>query len=70
MNGYTDPVKIIEREGWSRRKKENLANKIVDGMVQNGEMKDLYKEFKQNLKAAVEARNDKAQQGKGKGRRA
>ncbi|KAG8530451.1 uncharacterized protein KY384_004953 [Bacidia gigantensis] len=49
FEGYTSTEKLIARESWNRKKKEKLANKIVDGMVEEGEMKDLYRQFKQNL---------------------
>ena len=55
-NGHTTPEKIIERENWSRKKREKLANKIVDGMVEEGAMKVLYLQFKQNLEAARSAK--------------
>lgn len=56
VNDYTSPHKIVEREGWSRKKREKLANKVVDGMVESGEMRDLYMQFRQNLEAARSAK--------------
>ncbi|KAL9635213.1 MAG: hypothetical protein Q9164_003608, partial [Protoblastenia rupestris] len=53
--GHTTPQKVIERENWNRKKRERLANRIVDGMVEGGEMRDLYRQFKQNLDAARSA---------------
>ena len=55
-NGHTTPEKIVERENWGRKKRERLANKVVDGMVDGGEMKVLYMQFKQNLDAARSAK--------------
>lgn len=55
-NGHTTPEKIVQREAWGRSKRNKLANKIVDGMVESGEMRDLYKQFKQNLDAARSAK--------------
>lgn len=55
-NGHTTPDQIVKREGWSRRKRNKLAIKIVDGMVDSGEMRDLYDQFKQNLEAARSAK--------------
>ncbi|KAL9130451.1 MAG: hypothetical protein Q9217_001374 [Psora testacea] len=56
MEGHTTPEKIIERENWTRKKREKLANKIVDGMLERGEMRELYRQFKQNLDAARSAK--------------
>ncbi|KAI4214180.1 MAG: hypothetical protein LQ351_003265 [Letrouitia transgressa] len=56
--GHLSPGKIVERERWSVKKKAIYANKIVDGMVEDGEMRVLFKEFKENLAAARDARND------------
>ena len=50
--GHTSRKRIIEREKWSQKKKERFANGIVDGMVEDGEMKKLYREFRENLEAA------------------
>lgn len=51
-HGHTTHHKIIERENWSIKKRTNYANDVVDDMVKTGEMKTLYKEFKENLDAA------------------
>ncbi|KAL9098865.1 MAG: hypothetical protein Q9163_005549, partial [Psora crenata] len=56
LEGHTTPEKIIERENWSRKKRQKLANKVVDDMVEDGEMRDLYRKFKQNLDAARSAK--------------
>lgn len=56
--GHMSAKKILEREKWSQRRKEAFANEVVDGMVEDGEMKRLYKEFKENLEAARDARTD------------
>ncbi len=69
-NKYIEPQQIVERENWSRRKKEKLANRVVDGMVETGEMATLYKQFKDNLAAAMAARVEKTQQPRWKGKRA
>ena len=55
-HGHTAPEKIVEREGWSVNKRANYANDVVDGMEEDGEMKILYKEFKENLAAARDAK--------------
>ncbi|KAL8946195.1 MAG: hypothetical protein Q9222_007380, partial [Ikaeria aurantiellina] len=54
--GHTTPEKIIQREGWSVKKREKYANGVVDGMEADGQMRELYKEFKENLEAAREAK--------------
>lgn len=56
--GHTSPEKILEREGWSVKKKEKYANRVVDGMEQDGRMRELYREFKENLEAAREVKNE------------
>ena len=55
-NGYMTSQKIVERERWSTNKRSEYANGIVDNMQSNGEMKTLYKEFKENLQAAREVK--------------
>ena len=50
--GHTSRKKIVEREKWSQKKRERFANGIVDGMVEDGEMKKLYRELRENLEAA------------------
>ena len=56
--GHISARKIVERDKWKQRKKEAFANEVVDGMVENGEMKRLYREFKENLEAARGANVD------------
>ena len=56
--GDLSPKKIMDMDGWSMKKKEKYANGVVDGMEANGQMKDLYREFKQNLEVAREAKNE------------
>ncbi len=54
--GHTTAGKIVERERWSTKKRTQYANDVVDGMEANGEVRVLYKEFKENLQAARDAR--------------
>ena len=54
--GHTTAEKIIERERWSTKKRSEYANSVVDGMESSGEMRVLYKEFKENLQAARDAK--------------
>lgn len=39
-----------------QKKRQKIANKIVDGMESTGVMRDLYKQFKENLAAARDAK--------------
>ena len=50
------PQKIIERDNMRQKKREKIANKIVDGMEANGVTRKLYREFKENLAAARDAK--------------
>ncbi|KAL8753858.1 MAG: hypothetical protein Q9184_005298 [Pyrenodesmia sp. 2 TL-2023] len=54
--GHTSPEKIIERENWSVKKREKYANKVVDEMEEDGRMRQLYREFKENIEAARDAK--------------
>ncbi|KAL9038789.1 MAG: hypothetical protein Q9180_002918, partial [Flavoplaca navasiana] len=56
--GHLAPEKILERDRWNTKKKEKYANGVVDEMEANGQMKELYREFKQNLEIAREAKNE------------
>ena len=61
LNEYTTPAKIVERENWSRKKREKFANRVVDGMLESGEMRSLYQQFKQNLDAARAAKAERVE---------
>lgn len=52
--GYTTPAKIVEREGWSDRKRSKYANKVTDEMENAGEIKKLWRDFKLNMEDARE----------------
>lgn len=54
--GHLDPDKIIERANMRQKKQERASNKVVDSMETEGVMKDLYKQFKENLEAARDAK--------------
>lgn len=62
--GHTSSRKIIERADWSVKKREKYANGVVAGMVADGSMRGLYKEFKQNLAAARDANNEVSRYGR------
>lgn len=55
-NGHLDADQVVQRESWSRNKRQRYANKIVDGMTESGEMKELYRKFKRDLEAARSAK--------------
>ena len=50
------PAKIVERDNLRQKKRQKATNKIVDGMEDTGVMKMLYKQFKENLAAARDAK--------------
>lgn len=50
--GHLAPEKIVQRESWNRKKRERLANNIVDDMDRSNEMKGLYELFKSSLDRA------------------
>ena len=54
--GHTSAEKTLERERMSAKKRSQCANDVVDGMEASGEMRTLYKEFKENLEAARDAK--------------
>lgn len=54
--GHLTPGNIVERENMRQKKRQKIANKIVDGMESTGVMRDLYKQFKENLAAARDAK--------------
>ncbi|KAL8857568.1 MAG: hypothetical protein Q9178_005896 [Gyalolechia marmorata] len=56
--GHFTPEKILERSNWNTKRREKYANAVADQMEADGEMKDLYREFKQNLEAARETKNE------------
>lgn len=55
-DGHLTPEKIVERENMRQKKREKASNKVVDGMEMTGVMRELYKQFKQNLEAARDAK--------------
>lgn len=50
--GYLAPNKIVERDRWSTRKRSDYANKIVDEMEENGEIKRLYRDYRNEVTTA------------------
>ena len=66
--GLTTPEKIVERDGWSTRKKGDFADKVVEDMAESGETQHLYKQFKRSLESARDARPDRYSYGKKRAR--
>ncbi|PVH99443.1 hypothetical protein DM02DRAFT_594314 [Periconia macrospinosa] len=50
--------KLVKREKWSDRKRSKKANKIVDKMEKDGEIKRLHRLYKQQVDFAVEVQNE------------
>jgi hypothetical protein len=55
---YLTAEMLVKRDGWSDRKREKAALKIVKSMEENGEIKKLYNLYKDQVKYAVEAQHD------------
>ena len=56
--GHCTPEKIIERDSWREKKREKYANKIVDKMEKEGEIKALHRLYKNQVDFAFEAKNN------------
>lgn len=54
--GYNAPQKIVKRDSWSTRKRRKYANKIVDAMQADGKVKELYRDFKNEIDSARSAK--------------
>ncbi|KAI9831359.1 MAG: hypothetical protein M1819_005133 [Sarea resinae] len=54
--GYTTRDGILERENWSRRKRSQYADDVVDAMEQDGEIRALFRDFEINLDAARDSK--------------
>lgn len=55
---HCTPEKLVQRDKWSERKRRKYANKIVDEMDENGEIKKLHRLYKEQVDFALEARNE------------
>ena len=55
-DGQLSPEKILERENMRQKKRKKAANKIVDGMEATGVIKELYRQFRENLQAARDSK--------------
>jgi len=55
--GTLDPEKIVERDSWKTKKRRKFAEKLVDEMEASGEIKRLYRDFRQEIDDAREAKS-------------
>ncbi|CAO2655335.1 Nn.00g103990.m01.CDS01 [Neocucurbitaria sp. VM-36] len=56
--GHLTAEKLVKRDKWNDKKRQKAAHKIVDGMERDGEIKKLYKLYKEQVEFAIEAVND------------
>lgn len=49
---YCTAEKIVQRDGWTMRKRRKYANKIADRMEAEGEIKRLYRDFRLEVSTA------------------
>jgi hypothetical protein len=56
--GHCAPEKLVERDGWSQRKREKAARKILKQMDKEGEIRKLHRLYKEQVDFALEARNE------------
>jgi hypothetical protein len=56
--GHLTADKLVKRDGWSDRKRDKAARKIVSRMEDKGQIRELYHSYKNQLTAAMEADND------------
>lgn len=52
QEGYCTPVKVVERDEWKTSKRREYANEIVDHMERVGEVRKLYRDFKNETEHA------------------
>lgn len=50
--GHLNAAKLVERDGWSIKKRSKYANKIVDRMEREGDISRLWREFNINTQDA------------------
>ncbi|KAF2031194.1 hypothetical protein EK21DRAFT_99940 [Setomelanomma holmii] len=56
--GHLTAEKLVQRDGWSDKKREKAARKIVKAMEENGEIRKLYHAYKDQVSYAVDVRHD------------
>ena len=54
--GYNTPEKIVQRDTWSTEKRKKHANKITDRMEDEGVVKMLWEDFRNNINEARESK--------------
>lgn len=54
--GILDAQNIVERDSWTTKKRRKYANTVTDQMVDNGEVKKLWRDFRGEIDAARNAR--------------
>ncbi|KAI9798266.1 MAG: hypothetical protein M1825_005399 [Sarcosagium campestre] len=47
--GYMGPEQIVERDSWTTKRKSTYANSIVDAMKEDGQIDELYRDYKINM---------------------
>lgn len=52
QEGYCTPEKVVERDEWKTSKRREYANEIVDHMERVGEVRKLYRDFKNETEHA------------------
>ncbi|KAH3979400.1 hypothetical protein HBH64_041180 [Parastagonospora nodorum] len=65
--GYLAAEKLVKRDGWSDKKREKAALKIVKHMEAAGEVMKLYKLYKDQMTYAAEYRHDQNRSYRGRG---
>ncbi|OAL05376.1 hypothetical protein IQ06DRAFT_211636 [Phaeosphaeriaceae sp. SRC1lsM3a] len=56
--GYLTAEKLVQRDGWTDKKREKAALKMVRKMEEGGEIRKLYHLYKDQITYATEARHD------------
>ncbi|KAF2468913.1 uncharacterized protein BDR25DRAFT_344129 [Lindgomyces ingoldianus] len=56
--GHQTPEKLLKRDKWSQRKREKYANKIVDRMEKDGQIRKLHSLYRDQIDFALETKND------------
>jgi hypothetical protein len=67
QEGYLTPEKLAEREKMKAKKRREYANEVVDLWESSRQIKDLYRDFKNQLESAREAKQTRWSAGKFQG---
>lgn len=62
-NGHNAPAQVLKRDRLSVRKRRKIANRIADAMERDGVVKELYREFRNNIDTARESKQGRFQRG-------